>query len=207
MGFHVNVNSILRSAVSQPLEIGAVLPFEKAGSRIFFDNIPVWLTDERWTALAEISIVSQTRSKGKLSGEYRVDYVYSGAEQETISRMFVRMYDGLMDDYIYVLSSQSEYQSALEQGSLQRASLNSEGFIHASPRSQLNRIANKYYREVANPRILVVDKKKIIPPVEWEPATGGLYPHIYGPLNADAICRVQAIALNERGDFAIAFGE
>ena len=78
MGFHVNVNSILRSSSVDKLEVGSVHAFEKSGSRIFFDNIPVWLTDERWTALAEISVISQTRSKGKLAGEFRVDYVYGG---------------------------------------------------------------------------------------------------------------------------------
>ena len=36
-------------------------------------------------------------------------------------------------------------------------------------------------------RVLVVAIRRITPEVRWEPATGGLYPHIYGPLNMDAV--------------------
>lgn len=107
----------------------------------------------------------------------------------------------LTDPYIYLLSSEQEYSHAFKQGFLIRASIESEGFIHASPRNQLTRVANKYYRETLKPLILVVDKSKISAEVKWEPAAGSLYPHIYGPLNVDAIIEKQEIALNENGEY------
>jgi uncharacterized protein (DUF952 family) len=107
------------------------------------------------------------------------------------------------DQYIYLLSDKAELEQAKLKGSLVRDSLVEEGFIHATPRNQLNRLANKYYKERINPLILVVDQDKITAEVKWEPATGGLYPHIYGELNADAIVNFEPIALAENGTFQI----
>ena len=112
MGFNIEVNSILRTDEQFDLAVGAILPFEKSGSRIFFDNIPVWLTDKNWRALAEISIVRQERKDNTLSGEFRVDYLYEGEEQRAVTNMFIRMYDGIFDSDIYVLSSRAETDAA-----------------------------------------------------------------------------------------------
>jgi len=107
----------------------------------------------------------------------------------------------LTDTYIYLLSSEKEYQQALNKGVLIRDSIASEGFIHASPKNQLTRVANKYYKDTIKPLILVVDTQKVSVEVKWESAAGSLYPHIYGPLNADAIIESQPIALNDEGEF------
>jgi uncharacterized protein (DUF952 family) len=48
---------------------------------------------------------------------------------------------------------------------------------------------------------LTVDKKLVSPKVKWEPATGGLYPHIYGVLNIDAVTKVENIYLDNDGHF------
>ena len=203
MGFKLEVNSILRSDENYQLKVGEIYSFNKQGSRIFFDDIPVWLTDSNWLALAEISIVSQTRENNQLSGQFRVDYIYEGEEQQAVTNMFIRMYDGLMDPYIYLLSSEAEYQQGLATGEIVRDSLQTEGFIHASPKSQLNRVANKFYKNTEQPLILELDKKAISSEVKWEPATGGLYPHIFGPINISSVHKVVPILLNESGEFDI----
>ncbi len=203
MGFRVEFNSILRSDSYSELKVGSTYSFSKDGSRIFFDDIPVWLTTSSWLVQAEISIISQTRMNGKLEGEFRVDYLYSGDEQQAISKMFVRMYDGILNPFIYLLSSQAEINHANETGELIRDSLDTEGFIHASPRAQLNRVANKYYKTVGSPLVVVLAVDKISVPVKWEPATGGLYPHIFGPLNMSAVEKIVPIAKNADGNFNI----
>jgi len=108
---------------------------------------------------------------------------------------------GLHDPYIYLLSSKAEYEQAIIHGELVRDSIVSEGFIHGSPKNQLTRIANKYYKTTEQPLIVVVDKLLIKPEVKWEPATGGLYPHIYGAMNASAVIKTIPIALADDGDF------
>jgi uncharacterized protein (DUF952 family) len=39
--------------------------------------------------------------------------------------------------------------------------------------------------------------------IRWEPATGGLYPHIYGPLNLGAVVRVTRILTDSDGKIRI----
>lgn len=201
MGFKLELNSILRSKQTYDLKVGNTYSFEKSGSRLFFDDIPICLTDENWNALAEISVLSQTRQHNQLTGTFRVDYLYQGDEQKTVTQMFIRMYDGVLDPYIYLLSSEAEYQAAQASGVLSRDSLQSEGFIHASPKSQLNRVANKFYKKTQKPLLLTVDKSKVQPDIQWEPAKGGLYPHIYGLLNIDAVIKAKSIELNASGEF------
>jgi hypothetical protein len=92
MGFKVEINSILRSDDYPALEVGAVYAFEKSGSRVFFDDIPIWLTRMDWTALAEIRIVSQTRLPDKITGNFRVLHNYKDEEQRGLTDIFVRMY-------------------------------------------------------------------------------------------------------------------
>ena len=92
MGFKVEINSILRSDEYPVLKQGATYPFEKSGSRVFFDDIPIWLTRMDWTALAEIQVISQKRISGNVSGEFRVLHIYEEDEQKLLTGVFVRMY-------------------------------------------------------------------------------------------------------------------
>lgn len=92
MGFKVEINSILRSDDYPRLEAEDICAFEKAGSRLFFDDIPIWLTKMNWTALAEIRIVSQTRVTDKVSGQFKVLHVYTSEEQKTLTEIFLRMF-------------------------------------------------------------------------------------------------------------------
>ena len=194
---------ILRSDSYSTLILGNTYSFEENSTQLFTENMPLWLTSNDWTAMAEISIVSQSVDKKGIKGTFRVDYIYQGIEQQTLTNTFIRMYAGISDDNIYLLSSQAEYQKSLNVGTLTRDSLSDEGFIHATPRNQLTRLANKYYKDKVQPLILVVDKTLILPEVKWEPATGGLYPHIYGPLNMNAVTTIEEISLNEDGIFCL----
>ncbi|WP_281556457.1 DUF952 domain-containing protein [Thalassomonas sp. RHCl1] len=203
MALSLAINSVLRADHYSSLKIGQEYHFEKTDCDTFFANTPLWLARNDWTAQAEISIVCQTRAGNNLTGKFRVDYIYQDSEQAAVSALFIRMFAGISEDYIYLLSSKAEYQQAQQSGELVRDSLTEEGFIHASPKHQLTRIANKYYTKTIEPLVMVVDKFRITNEVKWEPATGGLYPHIYGPLNMDAVIRTVPIALNASGNFEI----
>jgi len=187
MGFHVEINSILRSDDYGQLTPGEILAFKKNGSRVFFDDIPVWLTKSDWTALAEIHVRNQTRKEGGLTGEFEVMFVYSGDLQQQITDMFRRMYAGGGDDHIYLLMSPDTLKAAQESGEYAPPSLKTEGFVHASPENQLNRVANKHYSQHETVHVAAARKSRIKPPVKWEPATGGLYPHVFGPFNMSAV--------------------
>ena len=192
MGFHVEINSILRSDDYSSLEVGEIRAFKKLGSRVFFDDIPVWLTRSDWTALAEIHVRSQTRVDGDLKGEFEVLHVYSGSVQQELTQIFKRMYADKGSSFIYVLMNSATLKTAQKKGEYAPTSLKTEKFIHASPSDQLTRVANKYYSDNEMVHVVVIKKTLLMAQLKWEEASsGGLYPHIYGPLNMDAM--VEAI--------------
>jgi len=197
------MNSILSSDDYQDLALGKVYNFSIATKQLYSEISPLWLTQNDHTVLAEITILEQNLAEQALTGEFRVDYVYQEDERKIVSQMIMRRYVSLHDEHIYLLSSRSEYRQAKSVGGLERDSLQSEGFIHGAPQSQLSRLANKYHKNTEQPLILVVDKKRITAELKWEPATGGLYPHIYGALNMDAIIDVKEIFVNADGVFDI----
>ncbi len=68
------------------------------------------------------------------------------------------------------------------------ASLVDEGFIHCSFAGQLDGVLERYYSGVESVMILGIDPDKLASELVSEPSTGGEnYPHIYGPINRDAI--------------------
>lgn len=76
-------------------------------------------------------------------------------------------------------------------------SLASEGFIHCSNAAQVAGAANRFYADQQDVFVLHIDPARLTSPVQEEPGgTGELFPHIYGPINRDAIVLVQAL---ERG--------
>lgn len=92
MGFKVEFNSIVRIDVPDNILVGADYPFTNQGSRVYFDDIPIWLVKKDWTAVGEIQIIMQERKNGAIKGIYRVLYIYSEEESRHITAMFRRMY-------------------------------------------------------------------------------------------------------------------
>lgn len=203
MGFHVELNSILRSDAYGSLAKGEVHEFEKTGSRVFFDDIPIWLTRSDWTAIAEIFVVAQTRINGGVQGTFQVLHVYSKDEQMAMTQTFRRMYAGEGARIIYLLMNKATFETSQKTGTFAPESLQTEGFIHASPMNQLSRVANKYYSNTDDLYVLSCELGKIKAEVKWEPATGGLYPHIYGEFNMDAVVEVTQVQKTANGVFDI----
>jgi uncharacterized protein (DUF952 family) len=77
----------------------------------------------------------------------------------------------------------------LSDTALRVPSLDSEGFIHCSTLSQVIGVANFLEPYSEEMQLLEIDEAKVRPEIKYEDAmnNGVLYPHIYGPLNCDAI--------------------
>jgi uncharacterized protein (DUF952 family) len=70
-------------------------------------------------------------------------------------------------------------------------SLETEGFIHCSFAEQLDGVIKRYYRDAKSVVILEIETDRLMSRVVKEPSTGSeIYPHIYGPINRDAIVSV-----------------
>jgi uncharacterized protein (DUF952 family) len=104
---------------------------------------------------------------------------------------------------IYMLIAVADYDLAVSSGYYQPATMDTDKFIHASPPEQLTRVANKYYLDKRDVRLLHIDPLLVKAEIRWEPATGGLYPHIYGPLNLDAVIRITRVFTDSDGKIRI----
>ncbi len=83
---------------------------------------------------------------------------------------------------------------AKSSGSYEAESLHSEGFIHLSTKEQVSGVLERYYRHVSNLILLHIDPAKLTHELKYEVATNNeLFPHLYGPLNRDAVVLVEQI--------------
>src|SRR5476651_123825 len=74
-------------------------------------------------------------------------------------------------------------------------SLETEGFIHCSFAGQLNTVIDRYYAAEAEVVVLEIETDSLMSRVLNEPSTANeIYPHIYGPINRDAIVSVKRLS-------------
>jgi len=90
------------------------------------------------------------------------------------------------------ISRKEAWEQAVSAGGYQGDTLASEGFIHCSTPDQIVAVANRFYRGQTGLALLVIDRARVQAPVRDENLEGGetLFPHIYGPLNLDAVVDV-----------------
>ena len=78
------------------------------------------------------------------------------------------------------------------------ASLAAEGFIHFSTAEQIPATSLRYYAEVADLLVVTIDTDRVDAEVVWEDLHGtGVFPHLYGPLPAQAVVQTQPYAAGE----------
>jgi uncharacterized protein (DUF952 family) len=110
-------------------------------------------------------------------------------------------------DPIFHIAECRHWSDARSDGDYRMSSLgktlDDEGFIHCSRADQVNTVANTYYRQVPDLMLLVIDASQVDAPIAYEGADnrGQPFPHIYGPLNLDAVLRAEPFAPGEDGFF------
>jgi uncharacterized protein (DUF952 family) len=116
------------------------------------------------------------------------------------------------DTCVLHLASNDAWLAAVKSGTYQADSLSTEGFIHCSKPSQIVDVANTFYRGQQGLVLLVIDPSKLESELKWEPPAepepthareGDLFPHIYGPLNLDAVDKVLAFEPAPDGSFSL----
>lgn len=93
---------------------------------------------------------------------------------------------------IHHITTRPEWDTALAEGAYRADTLASEGFIHASTREQVLDVANARFRGTPSLVLLLIDPDRVEAELRWEESEAGQppYPHIYGPLNVDAVVDV-----------------
>ena len=101
----------------------------------------------------------------------------------------------------------SAWQAAQEAGSYRGDTLKTEGFIHCSTPEQIVDVANRFYHGQTGMVLLVIDRAQVQARVQDENLEGGdiLFPHIYGPLNLDAVVDVISFEPQEDGYFILPY--
>ena len=105
---------------------------------------------------------------------------------------------------IYHLARRSEWEEAGATGPYRAASLAQEGFIHCSrDEEQMLGVANRLFAGMEDVLVLDVDTGRLTSPVKHEPSRSGeIYPHIYGPINVNAVVGVRALIADGEGKFS-----
>ena len=112
------------------------------------------------------------------------------------------------------MTSRAEWLAAQKDGEYRAPSLESEGFIHCSTEQQIVGLANSFYAGQHGLVLLEIAPSKLTPELRWEPPahpntqadlppTDELFPHIYGPLNIDAVIRTIDFEPNSDGNFSL----
>lgn len=109
---------------------------------------------------------------------------------------------------IYHIATRSDWARAQRDGEYTTStigkSLADEGFIHASLATQVADVANMFYRGVPGELVLlVIDPEGVRAPIRYEQVPGAEdpFPHIYGPLNPDAVVEARPFSPSPDGTF------
>ena len=111
--------------------------------------------------------------------------------------------------HLYHIAKNEDWKNAQKTGlytvgSLHR-SFDEDGFIHLSYAPQVNVVADLIYAGIADLQLLTIDptmlKAKVVEEKADFPAE--FFPHLYGPLNIDAVINVSQYELMPNGKFPV----
>ena len=93
---------------------------------------------------------------------------------------------------IYHVTTHEAWKQAQQQGFYTAPSLETEGFIHNSEAHQVAGVLERYYKGQTDLLKLVIDTNKLTSRLQYDLASSinENFPHIYGPINLDAVVDV-----------------
>ncbi len=106
---------------------------------------------------------------------------------------------------IFHITPATAADAARSSGSYEDPSLTGEGFIHCSFRDQVARVADAFYAGRTGLVLLEIDPSRLSSELRLEPGTDApdeMFPHVYGPLNWDAVVAVLPFEPGPDGSFA-----
>ncbi len=96
---------------------------------------------------------------------------------------------------IYHVTTAGDWEAAKQKGFYDHPSLSAEGFIHCSQENQVAGVLERYFAGQSNLVKLVIDTDLLTARFvfDWSPSTQDTFPHIYGPINLEAVTGVLSI--------------
>ncbi len=100
------------------------------------------------------------------------------------------------------ITKREQWEKAKRGGVYCGDKLDSQGFIHCSTSQQIVKVANALHYAQRELVLLCIVTNRVQSEIKYESAgSESLYPHIYGPLNVDAVVKVLDFEPTEDGKF------
>ncbi len=100
------------------------------------------------------------------------------------------------------ITPRKQWQDALESGMYVTRSLATEGFIHCSLPRQVVFVANSRFQGETSLVLLCIDSGRVASDIRYEGEIDE-FPHLYGPLNIDAVTAVLDFPPGPDGRFSL----
>jgi uncharacterized protein (DUF952 family) len=93
---------------------------------------------------------------------------------------------------IFHIAMRDDWDAAARAGEYRAGTLETEGFIHCSEAHQVAAVANARFGGRRDLVLLWIEHARVRAEIKYEDASdgSGAFPHIYGPINTDAVARV-----------------
>lgn len=112
------------------------------------------------------------------------------------------------------ITTRAAWEAAQGSGQFLSPEFDAHGFIHCSTSEQVVLVLNAFFRGRSGLILLVIDPAKLKSEVRWEPpdatvrmpgfTENAVFPHVYGPINMDAVARTVNLDPTETGSFILA---
>ena len=112
------------------------------------------------------------------------------------------------------ITTHATWKAAQPDGEFRSPEFANCGFVHCSTPEQVLLVANAFYRGQLDLVLLIIDPARLKSPVRWEPpdttkgrlpgfAPNAVFPHVYGPINLDAVVRTVGLDPTATGSFVL----
>lgn len=110
------------------------------------------------------------------------------------------------EPYILHITRREQWAEAKREGYYKADTLGSQGFIHFSKPHQVEEVANFSFEGQKDLVLLLVDTSKVQAEIRYETVGNEVFPHLYGPLNTDAVIEVFDLVPDNVGKFQLPRG-
>lgn len=107
------------------------------------------------------------------------------------------------------ITTRREWEQALVKREYRAASLEPEGFIHCSTPLQIVSVAEAFFSDHRGLVLLCINPEKLTSPLFYEGPEDysyGYFPHVYGPINLEAVAAVLPFDPDPEGRFHLPEG-
>lgn len=97
---------------------------------------------------------------------------------------------------IYHIATTADWGAAQQTGEYEHPTLKAEGYIHCSLENQVAGVLERYFAGRTDLVKLSIDTDKLKSRYvfDWSQTNADTYPHVYGPINIDAVIHVEPIS-------------